>query len=335
MKGFKFAKNAIDHTCRPIARLFGYHPPLRIPKIVKESFADTIPSISVSLNIMSFNIRRGTKRDGRNHWIYRRDLVHEILNQYHPDVLGLQEALDFQISEIGAMLPGYENVGVGNLGGSKGLHNAIFYDANRFSLSEEGTFGLSDTPDIPGSKGWGNIIPRICTWVRLIEKTSHQAVYFYNTHLDHLSLRSRKKSVVLLTKRIHTRSFPDPFVLTGDFNARERSTPVQYLKGKIPLKLELKVKVSNPVPLRDTFRVRNPENRHTATFNGFGRYFFRLKLDYIFVPASVLVIEAMIIQLRRKKCYPSDHFPLFAHIHLPVTFAASDSHPFIKKAVNH
>ena len=86
----------------------------------------------LNLNVMSFNIRRGTAKDGKNHWIFRRNRVRELLNHYRPDVLGLQEALDFQISEISAMLPGYEKVGIGNLGGSKGLHTAIFYDAVRF-----------------------------------------------------------------------------------------------------------------------------------------------------------------------------------------------------------
>jgi endonuclease/exonuclease/phosphatase family metal-dependent hydrolase len=335
MKGFIFAKKAIKKTRLSIARLFGFHPQRRTPITKKDSFSDPIPNIGLNLNVMSFNIRRGTKRDGRNNWIYRRNLVHEILNQYRHDVLGLQEALDFQISEIRAMLPGYEKVGIGNLGGSKGLHNAIFYDARRFLLSEEGTFWLSDTPDIPRSKGWGNIIPRICTWVRLIEKESQQAFYFYNTHLDHLSLRSRKKSVIFLTQRIHTRSFQDPFVLTGDFNAREKSATIQYLKGKILLKNKLKVKVLNPTPLRDTFRVRYPTNRNNATFNGFGRYFFRFKLDYIFVPSCAVVIDANIIQRRWKKRYPSDHFPLLAHIDLPVNFAFSDSRSFFKEAVNH
>ncbi len=267
---------------------------------------------------MSFNIRRGTAKDGINHWIFRRNRVHELLTHYRSDVLGLQEALDFQIFAIHTMLPGYEKVGCGNLGGSKGLHNAIFYDAARFALSAEGTFWFSDTPDIPGSKGWGNIIPRTCTWARLIEKESQQAFYFYNIHLDHISLRSRKNSVVLLTQRIHTRPSPDPFVLTGDFNARERSSPIQYLKGKRLLKSKTTGNVSNPEPLLDTFRVRYPNHRKIATFHGFRRFFFRFRLDYIFVPSSVQVQDARIIRLRRKKCYPSDHYPLLTHIQLPV-----------------
>ncbi|HYA13850.1 MAG TPA: endonuclease/exonuclease/phosphatase family protein [Syntrophales bacterium] len=293
-----------------------------------------MPSTGLHLNVMSFNIRRGTAQDGRNHWIFRRKLVHEIMNHYHPDVLGLQEALDFQNSEIRTMLPGYKKVGTGNLGGTKGLHNTIFYDAARFILSEEGTFWYSDTPDIPGSKGWGNMIPRTCTWVRLIEKNSWRAFYFYNTHLDHISLRSRKKSVISLMQYIYTRPFPDPFVLTGDFNARERSTPIQYLKGKAPLKIKTKLKVYNPSPLMDTFRVQYPNKRNTATFHGFRRYFFRLKLDYIFVPYYVRVRDAKIIQLCGKKCYPSDHFPLLTHIDLPANFASSGPSPFFEVAVN-
>jgi len=313
-KGRIFAKKSIAQIRRPVVWLRGFNSLRRMPKAGMDSFSNPMPNTGLNLNVMSFNIRRGTKKDGKNHWIFRRDRVCELLNQYRPDVLGLQEALDFQISEISAMLPGYEKVGLGNWGGSKGLHTAIFYNAVRFALSAEGTFWFSDTPDLPGSKGWGNIIPRTCTWARLIEKDSEQAFYFYNVHMDHLSRRSRKNSVVLLTQFIHRRSSPDPFVLTGDFNARERSTPIEYLKGKFPLRIKTKGNVLNPEPLMDTFRVRYPNVRHIATYHGFRKYFFRFKLDYIFVPSSVRVQDAKIIQPQWEKYYPSDHFPLFTHI---------------------
>jgi endonuclease/exonuclease/phosphatase family metal-dependent hydrolase len=335
MKGIRSGKKAIDQTRGPIAWPFLSHRQPKSFETKKDSTSDPIPNVNLNLNIMSFNIRRGTARDGRNRWIYRANLVHEVLDQYRPDVLGLQEALDFQISEIREMLPGYKHVGIGNLGRSRGLHNAIFYDADRFALAEQGTFWLSDTPDIPRSRGWGNILPRICTWVRLIDKESRQAFYFYNTHLDHLSQRSRKKSVILLIQRIYGRPFEDPFILTGDFNARERSRPVQYLKGNITLKMKTKSTVLNPVPLVDTFRVRYPNKRNTVTFHGFRKYFFRFRLDYIFVPPSVRVLDATIIQLKWKKRYPSDHFPLFAHIDLPVSCVSSDCYSPFEEAVNH
>jgi endonuclease/exonuclease/phosphatase family metal-dependent hydrolase len=334
MKGRIFAKKSIAQICHPAVLLWGFNPLRRIPKAETNSIFNPMPNTGLNLNVMSFNIRRGTAKDGKNHWIFRRNRVSELLNRYRPDVLGLQEAMDFQISEISAMLPGYEKIGIGNLGGSKGLHTAIFYDAVRFVPSAEGTFWFSDTPDIPGSNGWGNVIPRTCTWARLIEKESGHAFYFYNVHLDHISQRSRKNSVVLLTRFIHTRSSTEPFVLTGDFNAREKSAPIQYLKGKKPLRIKIEGSVSNPEPLMDTFRVRYPNVRHVATFHGFRRFFFRFKLDYIFVPSASRVQAAEIIQPRLKKCYPSDHFPLFTRIDLSVISDSANSGAFIEKAMN-
>jgi hypothetical protein len=38
-----------------------------------------------------------------------------------------------------------------------------------------------------------------------------------------------------------------------------------------------------------------------------------------------------IIQPQRKKCYPSDHFPLFTHIDLSVISASANSGAFIEK----
>ena len=321
MKGLRFARKSITQVWRPINWLLGFNRRKRRRIGKTDSPFRPVTCTGLNLNVMSFNIRRGTARDGRNHWVFRRNRVQEILHHYRPDVLGLQEAMDFQISAIRTMLPGYEMVGVGDMGGSEGLHNAIFYDATRFLLSENGTFWLSDTPDIPGSKGWGNIMRRTCSWARLIEKESRQAFYFYNTHLDHISLRSRKKSVVLLTQRIEARSYPDPFVLTGDFNAREKSAPIQYLKGKIHLRANVTGRVLNPNPLMDTFRVRHPNLHNAGTFHGFQRFFFRLKIDYIFVPPSVRVQDAQIITMRCKECYPSDHFPLITSIAIPESCA--------------
>lgn len=325
MKGLRLVKKTIHPIYRPIVWLLGFNPRGRGPTDTTDPQSDPAPDAGLSLNIMSFNIRRGTAKDGRNRWIFRRNLVHEILNRYRPDVLGLQEAMDFQITALHKMLSGYEMVGIGNLGGSKGMHTAIFFNAARFSLSEEGTFWLSDTPDIPGSKGWGNILPRTCTWARLVEKDSRQAFYFYNTHLDHISQRSRKKSVVFLAQRIHARSFPDPFVLMGDFNARERSAPIQFLKGKAHLNTKAKGRGLNPIPLLDTFRLQYPDHRNAVTFHGFRRFFFRFRLDYIFVPSSIRVQDAKIIQLHWKKCYPSDHFPLLTRIDIPAPLTDSNS----------
>ncbi len=326
MKELRLVKKTIKPFLKRVNWLGRFNPKQRDTRASIDYFFNPLPYSGLNLNIMSFNIRRGTARDGKNHWIFRRNLICEILKQYHPDVLGLQEALDFQMSEIGAMLPGYEMINVVSSGDGKVLYNAILYNASRFVVPEEGTFWYSDSPDVPWSKGWGNIQPRTCAWARLIEKGTGKAFYFYNTHLDHISERSRKKSVILLSRRINERSYPDGFVLTGDFNASEKSRPIQYLKGKIVLKVKTEGKVLNPNPMMDTFRIRYPNYRNAVTFHGYRRYFFRFKLDYIFVPSLVRVHDAQIIQMHRKKCYPSDHFPLFTHINLPVSAVSGNAH---------
>ena len=68
----------------------------------------------------------------------------------------------------------------------------------------------------------------------------------------------------------------------------------------------------------------SPNLRNATTFHGYHRFFFRFKLDYTFVPSFIRVLDARIIQLCSKKCYPSDHFPLFTRIDVPVNFASGE-----------
>jgi len=52
------------------------------------------------LSVMTFNIRYGTADDGENHWRLRREQLYSLLREQQADVVGLQEALRFQIDEI-------------------------------------------------------------------------------------------------------------------------------------------------------------------------------------------------------------------------------------------
>src|SRR5688572_19623664 len=65
------------------------------------------------LTVISFNIRYGTAKDGDNEWRHRRTSVFDVLREQDADLIGLQEALDFQIDEILAAAPVYASIGVG------------------------------------------------------------------------------------------------------------------------------------------------------------------------------------------------------------------------------
>ena len=254
------------------------------------------------LTVMSFNIRYGTAKDGENEWTRRRTMLFDLVREQDADVIGVQEALDFQIDEITAAVPAYATVGVGRDDGrARGEFAAILFRNSRFRVAEAGTFWLSDTPAVPGSKSWGNNITRICTWARLIDRDG-RGLFVYNVHLDHQSQPSRERSTQLLRERIDARSVgSDPVVVTGDFNVGEKNAALATLLG----------------PFVDTFRVVRPQEKTVGTFTGFK--FGNVegdKIDYIFVEPGTEVLHADIVRFTRDQRYPSDHFPVVARVRL-------------------
>ena len=122
---------------------------------------------------MAWNLTKVCPERCENRWANRRELVPAVIRDRRPDVVGLQEALDFQIRELLAALPRFASIGVGRVdGATRGEYSAILYRTDRFEPDESGTFWFSDTPDVPGSTSWGNDIVRICTWVRLADRRS-------------------------------------------------------------------------------------------------------------------------------------------------------------------
>ena len=272
----------------------------------------------LDVRIMSFNIRYGSANDGENHWKNRREMVFDVIRNQHSDVVGLQEALRFQIDEIRNAVPVYGEIGVAREDGRiDGEYSAILYRADRFGIAEAGTFWLSDTPDVAGSSHWGNACVRICTWARLIENKSGKAFYLFNTHLDHRSQPSREKSAVLLAQRIRSRNHKDPVVVTGDFNAGENNPVVTYLKGETAVDGPDGRKAKTSVPMVDTFRVLHPNVKDVRTGHAFRGTRQGNKIDYVLVPPEAKVLEAQILYDNVDGRYPSDHFPVMARLRLP------------------
>lgn len=261
----------------------------------------------LDIKVMSFNIRYGTAEDDENSWNNRNILVYDVIRQYSPDIIGLQEALRFQIDDIKTNIPGYEDIGQGREGGEQGEYAAILYRTERFSVKQSGTFWLSDTPEVP-SQHWGNACIRICTWGHFFDRLSGSAFYLFNTHLDHISQFSREKSVQLIADRVQNREYPDPFIMTGDFNAGEQNPAIQYLTREVK-----DHKVSSCI-MRDTYRVLYPDAVMVGTFNAFRGIKTGEKIDYIFVAPETKVLSADIVRMGKDGQYPSDHFPVVAQI---------------------
>ena len=291
---------------------------LMFPTVPVKATDSAAAANGLEVKIMTFNIRYGSAKDGENQWKNRREMVFDVIRKQRSDVIGLQEALRFQIDEIRQAVPMYAEIGVAREDGKiNGEYSAILYRADRFGVGEAGTFWLSDTPEVPGSNTWGAACVRICTWARLVENSSGKAFYAFNLHMDHVSQPAREKSAVLLTGRIAGRHLPEPFVLTGDFNTGETNPVIAYLKGQSALAGTDGVSAKSPIPLVDTFRLLHPDAKDVRTAHDFKGMRQGNKIDYVFVQPGVKVLEAEILYDNVDGRYPSDHFPVIGRVVLP------------------
>ncbi len=262
------------------------------------NYRNTGTNYETELKVMTFNIRYGTADDGENSWKYRKEIVIEVIREANPDLLSLQEALDFQINEILDELPGYSFIGVGRDDGkTRGEYSAVLYAKDRFIVDTTETFWFSDTPKIPGSITWEATLPRICSWGLLFDKFSKKQMYVYNVHLDHQSQTSREKSAEMLVRKIQSGKISLPVILTGDFNCGDKNQAIQNLISS---------------GLTDTFRKLNPPRPDEGTFNGFKGDRSGEKIDFIFVNNEFEILSSKIDYTNRDGKFPSDHFPVIA-----------------------
>lgn len=261
---------------------------------------------------MTFNIRVDTILDGSNRWNNRKELVFDTIAKNGADVIGLQEALDFQVRQIQQALPQYANYAAGRSNGKqKGESCAIFYRKDRFALADSGTFWFSNTPSKPGSKGWGNFPPRICSWIRLVDRESSEGFYVYNVHLDNLSQNSRKKSVELLGRRVGLRAWPEPFIVMGDFNMELDNPAMMSLR-------KTGGRDGYPCMVDAWESVHGAEEiAGTGTCHDFGGRVSGPKIDHIPVCEDARALDVKIDRYSLNGRYPSDHFPVVAWILLP------------------
>ena len=259
------------------------------------------------IDAVAFNIRFDNPKDGENAWPNRKEMVGKWIESESPDVIGLQEALRHQINDIKKVATVYSEYGVGRDDGkSRGEHCTILYLKKRFTLDKKdcGTFWFSDTPEKIASKSWGNEIPRICTWARLIHKKTGKGFYLYNVHYDHQSQSSRIGASNLIIERISNRKQSnEPIILMGDFNAAEKNPAITVFKEE-------------PLKLVDTFRVVKPDEKMVKTFHGFrGGSYMGGKIDHVFIlPKTAKVRSAEIVRFNKDERYLSDHYPVRAKL---------------------
>ena len=138
------------------------------------------------LSVCTYNVRykNSSDTDAGNGWNTRRTYRINLVNFQQPDLLGVQDAVKAQMTDLANGLKGYAYIGVGrNDGAESGEYSAIFYRKERMVLLDNGDFWLSDTPYKPSkgfpSKGGSTTYYRICTWGKFFDKLTGTVIYHF------------------------------------------------------------------------------------------------------------------------------------------------------------
>ena len=260
---------------------------------------------SQKISVMTYNIRYDNPEDSANSWSNRKALLSSQIKFNHPDIIGIQEALNHQLSFVDSVINDYNFVGVGRDDGqTKGEYNAIFYDVDKFNLLEQGTFWLSETPDSV-SVGWDAALPRICTYALLHHRSYDQDIWVFNTHFDHLGEEARAYSAQLIMQKLDTLNSNRniPVVIMGDFNETfDEFDPGPFVNSRLT---------------DSKIACMQPPYGPSGTFNGF-EYVSPAtqRIDYIFVSEQIDVIKYGVLTASQEGRFPSDHFPVYIEIEL-------------------
>ncbi len=252
--------------------------------------------------IISFNVR--CANDGEQTITNRGKVAVEILKAYMPDSFGVQECT-----------PRWKRIFYYNLGdkyasvgkardffGPFTEYSSIYYLKDKYTVVDDGTFWLSETPDKPYTKSFNSSTYRIATWAVLEEKTTGKRYLHVNTHLDHKLDSTRDAQMQVLLDRVLVKLAGDyPVVMTGDFNAYEDSS-VYAVACKSFDDSKYLAKNSDDGHTFTKYETLDPERKGA--------------IDFIFVPKGTEVENYKIIRNTVKGIYPSDHYPIVSDIYL-------------------
>ncbi len=246
---------------------------------------------SEKIKSMSFNLKvsgQTTERTAR---------AVQMIKNYDPDVIGVQEANSAWMGNLKKYLPEYTWVGLDRDGTMQGEHCAIGFKTAKFNLIEEKTLWLSDTPDRV-SKFETSLYTRIMTYAVLQRKSDGSTFVHVNTHLDNGEAAVRLKQAQVLIDEVEALQALYPIIVTGDFNTEPGSS------------------VYNEMIISGYIDAKNEADEITsdgATFPG-----SRLIIDYFFISAENVVVNRYhVCSEKIDGENPSDHNPIYIEYFLP------------------
>lgn len=261
---------------------------------------------SEPVTFMSYNIRYLNNSDGLDVWSNRKATVIEEIDRR--DIVGVQECVGQQLDDIRSGTNNHQWYGVGRDDGQlKGEMTAIGWRKEKFEPLDRGTFWLSESPSIVGSRGWDAALPRIASWMRFRLKDGDHEFLFVNIHFDHRGVEARANSGKLLRTWISENHQEIPVVLVGDFNAGLEDRPLKNLLDESTESTRLLMDARSKSQVPDT----GPQ----STWNGFSEVVGERRIDHILYAGDLEVLDFKTLDPRTPAGrFASDHLPIEARI---------------------
>ncbi len=247
---------------------------------------------------MTLNLRFGLAQDGPNRWDHRKKAFPALLRKYASDIIGFQEANDFQIDFLKDLLSDYAYIGQRSPAPSFWQNNILFYKRPWQCVADDHFF-LSATPDIPSrmpKSRW----PRQGTIGVFKYPSLDRVIVCANTHFD-FEPAVQTASALIVLERLNAISAGHPTILMGDFNTHPDSpchqvfTAATHLPGR------------GAAPFRNIWQDSFP-----GTFHGFTGRSDSRHIDWVLYRGPLSLNACRVIRDPFNSVYPSDHFPVQA-----------------------
>lgn len=300
------------------------------------------------LKVVSFNITvSNSNLDNQdNYWNNRKDVIIKFIKAEMPDVMGMQEVTEYQLTYLKNNLSGYDHYGINRGGNNNGFERtSIMYNTATVEVLEQGTFWLSPTPDV-ASKSWLDDVQtsvegtpgamkynRTCTWIKFKRKSDNKVFFYYNTHLEfgyhsnyNLGQTAREKGVALIVERIKAKATNgEPVIFGGDMNqvANDKcfNAALNYgmVSGRVTATRVLSEQNRNSITWNDynaTEKDALPENSHSPNSWNMIDHFFLKNCNAVEFRTIRNTTYGGEMSGKDNGSYMADHYPILITVAL-------------------
>ena len=276
-----------------------------VASLMLVSFGCAPKKQDIQMRACSFNLRGVISGDkNERSWNVRKDIVANFLKKNDIDICGTQESAYKQFPALKELLPEYGFFGKSSVGEHNGrVLNLVMYKKSKYKMLKAETLWLTSTPNVV-SKELDSSEPRTVTYGHFVDNKTGRDFFLFSTHFDHKGKLARPAQSKILMQLIEKIAKDKPFILVGDFNSKEESEVITYIKSKPYISDSRTITKAKPIDMPGTYH----------GFKGHNNRVFKNRIDYLWVSKPSEVLNYEVSNYSENGIYPSDHYPIVCDV---------------------